>query len=76
VFSREAFVWEGLDRAKFELIASVIDAFSAKNQELDDRAVGAILHVAGLTPTAALARTRRSRAWTARRRLSAGGRRW
>ena len=26
----------------------MIDAFSAKNQELDDRAVGAILHVAGL----------------------------
>ena len=48
VFSREAFVWEGLDRGKIELIAPVIDAFSAKNQELDDRAVGAILHVAGL----------------------------
>ena len=48
VFSRQAFVWEGLDRGKIELIAPVIDAFSAKNQELDDRAVGAILHVAGL----------------------------
>jgi trehalose synthase len=48
VFSREAFIWEGLDRARIELIAPVIDAFSAKNQELDDRAVGAILHVAGL----------------------------
>ena len=48
VFSREAFIWDGLDRAKIQLIAPVIDAFSAKNQELDDRAVGAILRVAGL----------------------------
>jgi trehalose synthase len=49
VFSREAFVWEGLDRTRIELIAPVIDAFSAKNQELDDRSVGAILHAAGLS---------------------------
>ena len=48
VFSREAFVWEGLDRGKIELIAPVIDAFSAKNQELDASTVGAILRVAGL----------------------------
>jgi trehalose synthase len=48
VFSREAFIWGGLDRDKIELIAPVIDAFSAKNQELDDATVGAILHVAGL----------------------------
>jgi trehalose synthase len=48
VFSREAFVWDGLERAKIELIAPVIDAFSAKNQELDERAVAAILGVAGL----------------------------
>jgi trehalose synthase len=53
VFSREAFVWEGLDRRKIELIAPVIDAFSPKNQELDDDAVGAILHVAGLNQNAA-----------------------
>ena len=48
VFSREAFVWEGLDQSKIELIAPVIDAFSPKNQELDEGAVGAILRVAGL----------------------------
>ena len=48
VFSREAFVWEGLDRARIELIAPVIDAFSAKNQELDEASVAAILRVAGL----------------------------
>jgi len=49
VFSREAFIWEGLDRAKIELIAPVIDAFSAKNQHLDAGAVSAILRVAGLS---------------------------
>jgi trehalose synthase len=49
VFSRRAFVWEGLDDARIELIAPVIDAFSAKNQELSADAVGAILGVAGLT---------------------------
>ena len=48
VFSRRAFVWEGLDDDKLELIAPVIDAFSPKNQELDPGTVGAILRVAGL----------------------------
>jgi trehalose synthase len=48
VFSRKAFVWEGLEDDKIELIAPVIDAFSAKNQELDPDTVAAILHVAGL----------------------------
>lgn len=48
VFSRQAFVWEGLDSAKIQLIAPVIDAFSAKNQELDSDTVAAILRVAGL----------------------------
>ena len=48
VFSRSAFAWEGLDPAKVELIAPVIDAFSAKNQELDDATVAAILQAAGL----------------------------
>jgi trehalose synthase len=47
VFSRRAFVWEGLDDAKIELIAPVIDAFSPKNQELDAPTVRAILGVAG-----------------------------
>jgi trehalose synthase len=47
VFSRRAFVWEGIDNARIELIAPVIDAFSAKNQELDPRTVAAILRVAG-----------------------------
>ena len=49
VFSRKAFVWEGLDDDKINLIAPVIDAFSAKNQELDHATVRAILHAAGLS---------------------------
>jgi trehalose synthase len=47
VFSRQAFVWEGLEESRIELIAPVIDAFSAKNQELDEATVRAILGVAG-----------------------------
>ncbi len=48
VFSREAFVWEGLDDDKVEIIAPSIDAFNAKNQELDDDQVHAILAAAGI----------------------------
>jgi trehalose synthase len=48
VFSREAFVWESLDRDRVEIIAPVIDAFSAKNQELAPGQVAAILTAAGL----------------------------
>ena len=48
VFSRQAFVWEGLDASRIALIAPVIDAFSPKNQELDPATVGAILRSAGL----------------------------
>ncbi|MDQ6914897.1 MAG: glycosyltransferase [Actinomycetota bacterium] len=49
VFSRQAFVWEGLDDEKIDLIAPVIDAFSPKNQELDPGTVAAILHAAGFS---------------------------
>jgi trehalose synthase len=49
VFSRKAFVWEGLEDDKIELIAPVIDAFSPKNQELDPGTVAAILHVSGFS---------------------------
>jgi trehalose synthase len=47
VFSRRAFVWEGLDVAKIAVIAPVIDAFSPKNQDLDAPSMAAILRVAG-----------------------------
>jgi trehalose synthase len=48
VFSRRAFVWEDLPDDKIHVIAPSIDAFSAKNQELDPDTVRAILAVAGL----------------------------
>ena len=48
VFSRQAFVWEGLDDDKVAVIAPSIDAFNAKNQELDDAQVHAILAAAGI----------------------------
>src|SRR5919197_2246576 len=48
VFSREEFVWEGLDREKVWIVPPSIDAFSPKNQDLDGDAVSAILGVAGV----------------------------
>jgi trehalose synthase len=48
VFSRREFVWEGLESDKVWIVAPSIDAFSAKNQELDAAAVRAILGVAGI----------------------------
>ena len=48
VFSRAAFVWEGLDDDKVEVIAPSIDAFNAKNQELEPETVHAILAAAGI----------------------------
>jgi trehalose synthase len=48
VFSREAFVWEGLEEDKVVIIAPSIDAFNAKNQELEDAQVHAILAAAGI----------------------------
>src|SRR5215831_2763464 len=48
IFSRDAFVWDGLDPSKVHVIAPVIDAFSPKNQDLDSPTVNAILAAAGL----------------------------
>jgi trehalose synthase len=48
VFSRDAFVWEDLDRDRGRIIAPSIDAFAPKNQELSDEEVGAILAHAGV----------------------------
>jgi trehalose synthase len=48
VFSRDAFVWEDLDRDRGAIIAPSIDAFAPKNQELDDGTVDAILVAAGI----------------------------
>ena len=48
VFSREAYVWDGLDHARVSVIPPSIDAFSAKNQSLAPSAARAILRVAGV----------------------------
>ena len=48
VFSRERFVWDGLDRDRVWIVPPSIDVFSPKNQELDSEAVGAIIAAIGL----------------------------
>lgn len=48
VFSRDAFVWDGLGDVPVHVIPPSIDAFSPKNQDLDEGAVLAILHAANL----------------------------
>jgi trehalose synthase len=48
VFSRESFVWEGVDRNRIAVIPPSIDAFSPKNQELDEATVLGVLRAAGL----------------------------
>jgi trehalose synthase len=48
VFSREAYVWAGLEREKVWLMPPAIDPFSPKNQDLDGDAVEAILGEIGL----------------------------
>jgi trehalose synthase len=48
VFSRERFVWDGLDRDRIWLVPPSIDAFSPKNQDLPPEAVDSILTVAGI----------------------------
>jgi trehalose synthase len=48
IFSRERFVWDGLDSERVWLVPPSIDAFSPKNQDLDPEAVKSILAVAGL----------------------------
>src|SRR2546430_7661499 len=50
IFSREQFIWEGLERERIWIVPPSIDAFSPKNQDLDPEAVGAILAVTGLAP--------------------------
>jgi trehalose synthase len=48
VFSRRGFAWEGLDDERLWIVPPSIDAFSAKNQELDGSAVDAILGAIGV----------------------------
>ena len=49
VFSRRAFVWEGLDEERLWVVAPSIDAFSPKNQEMAPEAVRAILDRVGIS---------------------------
>jgi trehalose synthase len=50
VFSREAFVWPQLERARVNVIAPSIDPLATKNEELEPAAVRAILAAARLVP--------------------------
>ncbi len=51
VFSREEYIWDGLERQKVWLMPPSIDSFAPKNQELDQATVEAILGVVGLGPS-------------------------
>jgi trehalose synthase len=48
VFSREDYVWDGLDRDRVAVIAPSIDVFTPKNRELEPDVVGQILRAAAL----------------------------
>jgi trehalose synthase len=48
VFSREAFVWDGLDRNRTVVIHPSIDVFSPKNVDLEPDLVRAVLHASGI----------------------------
>jgi trehalose synthase len=48
VFSREAFVWEGLDRDRIAVIHPSIDPLAPKNEDLHPAVVRAVLQAAGL----------------------------
>ncbi|MGZ6593573.1 MAG: hypothetical protein ACXVE5_16730 [Gaiellaceae bacterium] len=48
VFSREAFVWDGLDRDRVTIITPTIDVFTPKNDDLSPETVLAVLRAAAL----------------------------
>ena len=48
IFSRRAFAWEGLETSKITVVAPSIDAFSPKNQDMDEATVAGILDDAGV----------------------------
>jgi trehalose synthase len=50
VFSRRAYIWEGLDEEKVWLMPPVIDPFSPKNQDLEPAVVDGILKEIGVVP--------------------------
>ncbi len=50
VFSRGAYVWEGLDESRVRIMAPCIDPFATKNQDITASAGEAILKAAGILP--------------------------
>ena len=76
VFSREAFVWEGLDRDRVAVIPPSIDVFSPKNVDLDPDTVRAVLQASGLVAGGDEAESPRSSDTTARRAASSGAPSW
>jgi trehalose synthase len=48
VFSRAAFVWDGLDRSRVTVIPPSIDAFTPKNQPLPPGSIESILRASGI----------------------------
>ena len=48
VFSRDAFVWEGLDPDRVAIITPTIDVFTPKNEDLTPQTVLAVLRAGGL----------------------------
>jgi trehalose synthase len=48
VFSRESFVWEGLDSERIVVIAPTIDVFSPKNEDLEPATVLGVLRATGI----------------------------
>lgn len=53
VFSRPHYTWDNLDPSRVAIIPPCIDAFSAKNQQLDDDTISAILDAAAVVPVPA-----------------------
>ena len=54
VFSRQRFVWEGLEGQRIWIMPPTIDAFSPKNQEIDAETVASVLATIGLGPDGSL----------------------
>jgi trehalose synthase len=50
VFSRQRFVWDGLEEQRIWIMPPTIDAFSPKNQEMDAETVASALGTIGLGP--------------------------
>jgi trehalose synthase len=52
IFTRRTYVWDGLDPKRVEIISPSIDAFTPKNQDMDEATVASILKASGLVESA------------------------